>query len=117
MHGGAVGEWADPCAQSLLIDVYDEIEAKFVRTAIAEGDHLLKLPGGVHVEERKRRLRPARTLSAQGAASPSCPCRWSKASPVCRMRGDFAHDVDAFRLELGEMARLRSSRRRHPLTQ
>ena len=45
--------------------------------------HLAELPGRVDVQQRERRLAGIEGLHAPGAASPSCPCRSSRASPGC----------------------------------
>ncbi len=59
---------------------------------VAELVHLPELPGGVDVQQRERRLRRGRRPSAPGAASPSCPCRSSTASP------GFSHSATASRM-------------------
>jgi len=117
MHRRTVSERADARAHALLIDVDDQVEAKFGGAAIAKRDHLLKFPGSVHVQERERRLsRPERFLR-KVQHHRAILVDGIEHRRLAELRGDFAHDVDALRLELGEMARLRSSRRRDRLMQ
>ena len=72
----------EPNALGVLVD--DQLEPELGRHPVAELVHLPELPGGVDVEQRERRLRRIEGLHAPGAASPSCPCRSSRASPAAR---------------------------------
>ena len=49
----AMGKGSDACVNSLLIDVDDKIQAELLYEGIAKRNHLLKLPGGVHVHQRE----------------------------------------------------------------
>ncbi len=58
----AVRERIDSVRQTLLVDVHDELEARASRAIrVAEFVHVAELPGGVDVQQRKRRRRPGRT--------------------------------------------------------
>ena len=105
-------ERTDACAQPLLIDVHDEVETEFHRAAVAERDHLLEFPGGVHMKKRKRRLRGPEGLHGEVQHHRAVLADGIEHHRLAELRGDFAHDVDAFRLKLGEMARLRGSEAR-----
>ena len=85
---------AEPCVNGLMpraepvgVDVHEQLRARAASASrVAERDHLAELPGRVDVQQRERRLGRDRTPSAPGAASPSCPCRSSRASPAARTR-------------------------------
>ena len=50
------GDRIDAAREAVAVDVRDQLEAEFVDAGIAERDHLAEFPGGVDVQERKRRL-------------------------------------------------------------
>jgi hypothetical protein len=58
---GGVIDGIDVIRAAFLVDMHNEIETQFAHCPVPEGDHVLRLPPGIDVEQRKRRvLRPKR---------------------------------------------------------
>src|SRR3984885_4347094 len=60
-----VAEWAYTRREPVAIDVNQKLETEFAHTLVAERDHLAKLPGGVDMQQRKRRLAGMESLHRQ----------------------------------------------------
>ena len=74
-----------PCARDLRGSCSTmQLHADRLRGRVAELDHVAELPRRIDVQQRERRRRRDRTPCGPGAASPSCPCRSSTASPAAR---------------------------------
>src|SRR4029078_10027740 len=73
VEGAAMGDWRDAVAHALLVDVHHEIDAEPLRLAVAEGDHLAKLPGGIDMEEREWRVCRVERLHGETHHDPERP--------------------------------------------
>ena len=70
---------------AVLIDMDEQIHAHARRRLVAKGDHLAEFPGGVDMQQRKRRLGTEKRPCAPDAASRWNPCRSNRASPAARI--------------------------------
>src|SRR5262249_41138943 len=49
----AADDRADAAGEPIAVDVNDQVQPKFTRALIAEGDHVAEFPGRIDVEQRK----------------------------------------------------------------
>ena len=96
-----------PRREPFLVGVHDEIEAELARGAIAEGDHVAELPGGVDVQQRERRLGRIERLARQMQQDGGVLADRIEQHRAAELRGGLAEDVDALGLQQVEMAQRR----------
>jgi len=102
VFGGAVGEGPDALAHAVRIDVHDQLHARLARGAVAELDHLAELPGGVHVQQRDRRLAGRERLEQQVQQHRGILADGIQQHGIAAGGGHFAKDVDALGFEAVE---------------
>src|SRR6187402_1157385 len=103
VEGAAMGNWRDAVAHALLVDMHHEIDAETLRLAVAEGDHLAELPGGIDMEERERRLRRVERLHGEMHHDGGVLADRIEHDGMVELRHHLAHDLNAFRLELAQI--------------
>ena len=102
VHPGAMTQRSDAACHTVLIDVNDEIKPMPGGGFIAEPDHFPELPGGVHVQQRKRRIAGRKRLQRQ--VKHDCGVladRVQHHGPV-ELRGHFPNDVYALGLKASD---------------
>ncbi len=100
MQGAAVAEGADPLGHPLLVDVHQQVEAALPRHAVAKLDHLPEFPGGIDVQQGKRRLGRKEGLARQVQHHRRILADGVKHHRVLELGHHFPQDVDALGLEL-----------------
>jgi hypothetical protein len=96
----AVGKGINAFPHTFLVGMDDQFQAQFAYISVAEFNHLAEFPGGVYVQQRKRRLAGKKRFQRQ-------------LQHDCRILSDgiehyrplkfccyLADDVDAFRFKL-----------------
>ncbi len=81
----------------VLID--DQVEPQFPRHALAHLVHRLELPGGVHVQQGKRRLGGKERLGRQVQHHGAVLAHRIEHHRPLTLGHDLAHDVDALGLQ------------------
>ena len=102
--GGRVVDRVDAGGDPLLVGVHDQVEAELAHGAIAEGDHVAELPGGIDVQQRERRLGRIERLARQVQQHRGVLADGIEQHRLAELRGSLAEDVDALRLQQIEMA-------------
>jgi len=92
----AASKW---CCSSACFKLYTEP----LRLAVAEGDHLAELPGGIDMQEREWRLPGIERLHGEMHHDRRVLADRIEHHWVVELRHHLAHDLDAFRLELAEI--------------
>ena len=103
VEGAAMGDRRDAVAHALLIGMHHEIDAEPLRLAVAEGDHLAELPGGIDVQQRERRLRRIERLHGEMHHDRGVLADRIEHDRMVELRHHLAHDLNAFRLELAQI--------------
>src|SRR5262245_11830937 len=87
----------------------DQVEAELARAAVAEGDHVTKLPRRVDVQERERQ--PGRRERLEGKVEEDGRILADRVQHdrMAALGDRLANDVDALRLELLQMRELASA--------
>ena len=111
MQFRSAGYRIDAASEALFVDMHDQIEAELAGAGIAKRDHLAELPGGVDVQQRKRRLRRVERLERQMQQDRRILADRIEHHWIFRLGHRLANDVDALGFQLFEMAEPR--RRRH----
>ena len=94
---------ADALRQAIGIAVDAQVHAGLDGTTIPEGDHLAKLPRGIHVQQRDRRARRMEGLEQQVQQHRTVLADRIQQHRVAELGRHLAHDVDAFGFELVEV--------------
>ena len=81
------------------VDVHEQIEPEPLGGLVAERDHLAELPGGIDVQERKRRLGREERLQRQVQHHRAVLADRIEHHRPLALGDDLAHDVDAFGFE------------------
>ena len=97
---------ADAALEPVLVDVDDEIEPELARRAVAEGDHVAKLPGGVDMQQGERQLAGMKGLARQMQHHRRVLADGIEHHRLGAFGRDLADDVDRFGLELVEMGEI-----------
>jgi hypothetical protein len=93
----------DPVAHTLRIRMHDEIETEPLHFAIAERDHLAKLPGCVHVQKREWRLGGIERLQRQMQHDRRILADRIEHHRMAERSRHLPHDVDALGFELPQI--------------
>ena len=96
-----------PRGDPVLVDMDDQIEAQFARGAIAEGDHVAKLPGRVDVQQRKRRPGRIERFARQVQQHGGILADGVEQHRPAELRGSLTENVDALRFQQIEMRQRR----------
>jgi hypothetical protein len=99
----AVADRPDAAFEPVLIDVDEEIELELPRHAVAEGDHVAELPGGVDMKQRERQPARMKGLARQMQHHRRVLADGIEHDRLGAFGRDLADDVDRFGLELVEM--------------
>ena len=111
---GRVVDRVDAARHAVLVGVHDEVEAQLARGAIAEGDHVAELPGGIDVQQRERRLGRIERLARQMQQHRGVLADRIEQHRRAELRRRLAEDVDALRLQQVEVAERRRVMPRPP---
>ena len=85
--------------------MHQQLQAELLRgVVVAKLDHLAKLPGGVDVQQRKRRFAGMERLHRQVQQHRRVLADRIQHDRLAEFGRDLAHDRDAFSLELLQMA-------------
>jgi hypothetical protein len=96
-------ENGDASLHAVFVDVHQQVDAELLRQVVAKLDHGAELPGGVHVQQRKGRLGRVERLHGQVQHDGGILADRVQHDRLFTLRGNLAHDVDAFRLELAQV--------------
>ena len=55
MHRRAMRDRTHPCSESFLMNVDNQVQPVLLHQLIAKSDHLAELPGGIDMQQRKRK--------------------------------------------------------------
>ncbi len=83
--------------------MHDQLEPQFSDAIIPEFDHLLKLPRGVHVQQRKRRLGRIKSLHSQVQHDRRIFADGVQHDRIFALRHHLPHDVDTLGFQPLEM--------------
>src|SRR5262249_10614759 len=103
-------ERIDAPAPAFFVGMNDEIEAEIARGGVAEFDHLAKLPSGIDVQQRKRRLRRIKGLHRQAQQHRRILADRIEEDRRPALGNRLAQDVNGLLLQPLEMMRLAHSK-------
>jgi hypothetical protein len=103
---GTVADWANAAGEAVAIDVHDELKPKLGGTTVPERDHVAKLPGGVNVQQRKRRLARIERLQRQVQQNRRVLADGIEQHRIVALRDGLPNDVNALGLQGIEMSEL-----------
>ena len=98
-----MGDGRDAVLHPLLVGMHDQIEAEPPHLGIAKLDHLAELPGGVDMQQRKRRLARIERLQREMQHHREVLADRIEHHRIAELGRDLAHDVDALGLELPQI--------------
>ncbi|MNR20097.1 hypothetical protein D3C85_1369230 [compost metagenome] len=104
MLGTAGGERVDIGVDAFLVDVDDQVPAVFLRLLVAQRDHVLEFPGGIHVHQRERRAAGGKGLLCQMQHHRRILADGVQHHRVVKLGGDFTDDVDGLGFKLLEVS-------------
>ena len=93
---GAVIEGVNPALHGFRILPDQQLHPGIARGLFAQCVHVLKLPGGIDMQQRKRRGRGVKRLARQMQHHRAVLAHRIKHHRLIRLGHHFAHDVDAF---------------------
>src|SRR5665648_1060292 len=85
--------------EPVMVGMDDEIEAELLHRPVAEGDHVVELPGGVHMEQRERRLGRPERFPRQMQQDGGVLTDGIEQHGVTELRRRLAEDMDALGFE------------------
>ncbi len=115
VHGGAVGERADVLGDAVGVDVHAQFHSALGGAAVAERDHLAKLPARIHMQQRDRRRRRRERLQQQMQQHRTVLADRIQQHRIAELGGHLAQDVDALGLEpveVGQGGRMHRGQRK-----
>jgi hypothetical protein len=99
----AVRERPNALPHAVLIDVNNQLQVQVPRPPLAKFDHLPKLPGRIHVQERKRRLARIKRLHRKLQHDRRVLADGIEHHRTLELRHHLPHDVDALSFQFLEM--------------
>src|SRR6476661_160144 len=104
---GAVRRQRHPSVVDRLLHAGDdELQAQLLDALVTEGQHLLEVVPGVHVQHRERDARREERLLRQAQHDDGVLAAGEEQDGLLELRDDLTHDVDRLGLEDVELAQL-----------
>ena len=106
-------ERIDAVPDTLLVCVHEQLHPVAFGSLVSKLNHLPELPRGIHVQQRKRRLRREECLQGKVQHHGAVLANGVEHHGPTAFRDDLAHDMNAFSFEALEMCELGQRRRRY----
>jgi hypothetical protein len=112
MHGRTGGDRVDAPTQSIFVCIDTQIDPQLRRENVAVNDHLVEIPGGGDMQERKGRIGRIESLSSEMQHRRRIFSDRIKEDRIAELRHHLAHDFNGFRLQPPQMGRQPAATRR-----